>query len=144
MNRQSNRREDSPTIKERKRITRLAYAMMPTEMARWERSMAETIERLTEAGWEDADYWQLGHLRRELERQYLLDPEESARATRVLRPNVLLDMLRWLRGCSPEDLADAATYVYRTYARLPVDEDLIKRMYPALYADDADEVVELQ
>ena len=144
MSRRHGRREDSPVISERKRIMRIAYAMMPSEMARWERSMSETVERLTEAGWTDADYWQLGHLRRELEKRYLMTPEESAQATRVLRPNVLLDFLRWLRGCSPEDLEDAATYIYRTYARLPVDTAILMRMYPALYADDEEELVELQ
>ena len=130
---------EAPRIKRRKRAVRIAFAMHQTEMRAWERRMTATIERLEAAGWQDADFWQFGRLRRALEERYTLTPEESMMATRAIRPDVLLDLIRWLRSCGVGDVDLVTEYVYRTYARLPVNLDIFAHMYPPEYESDQEE-----
>lgn len=130
---------EAPEIKRRKRIVRLAYAMYQSEMRAWERSVGATIERMETMGWEDADFWQLGRLRRRLEETYVLTPAESMQATRAIRPDVLLDLIRWLRGCGAVDVDLVTEYVYRTYARLPVSMEIFAHMYPPAYETEQEE-----
>lgn len=130
---------EAPEIRRRKRVIRLAYAMNQTEMRAWERRMSATIERLEAAGWNDADFWSLGRLRKDLEDRYVLTPEESMQATRVVRPDVLLDLIRWSRSCGEADAGLVVEYIYRSYARLPVSTEVFAHMYPPAYESDQEE-----